>query len=276
MKINDNPSGDFESMFRHFSKGAWTFSDQDHGWQVSDCAAEIHVPLHHAHSPPRLAAHELPLSTSGLDSGAQVTPPSPSQLTATHSFPQPGRIAYSCSSSAVCSSSGSSATSPRCRPATGPLPTAVASLPPTAAASLPPAPTVDQPSHMAGSDHAPQYGNWGICFLYGTAFSLGGLAAGGKTYGNCLAIRRAVKFLLNTQSDDGGWGESFLSCPNKAERDPTPIHRGAKLLINSQSENGDFPDRPEGKGSNSGDGGGIRQESLGGVNEDKGIGGDGV
>ncbi|KAL5825740.1 hypothetical protein ACOSQ3_021803 [Xanthoceras sorbifolium] len=59
------------------------------------------------------------------------------------------------------------------------------------------------------------YGNWGICFLYGTAFALGGLAAAGKTYNNCLAIRRAVEFMLNSQSDDDGWGESFLSCPNK-------------------------------------------------------------
>lgn len=27
-------------MYRHTSKGAWTFSMQDHGWQVSDCTAE--------------------------------------------------------------------------------------------------------------------------------------------------------------------------------------------------------------------------------------------
>ncbi|MED6110496.1 Beta-amyrin synthase [Stylosanthes scabra] len=27
-------------MYRHISKGGWTFSDQDHGWQVSDCIAE--------------------------------------------------------------------------------------------------------------------------------------------------------------------------------------------------------------------------------------------
>ena len=27
-------------MYRHISKGAWTFSMQDHGWQVSDCTAE--------------------------------------------------------------------------------------------------------------------------------------------------------------------------------------------------------------------------------------------
>lgn len=46
-------------------------------------------------------------------------------------------------------------------------------------------------------------------------FALKGLAAAGKTYNNCKAIRRAVNFLLNSQCGDGGWGESFLSCPNK-------------------------------------------------------------
>jgi beta-amyrin synthase len=27
-------------MYRHISKGSWPFSDQDNGWQVSDCTAE--------------------------------------------------------------------------------------------------------------------------------------------------------------------------------------------------------------------------------------------
>jgi hypothetical protein len=40
LQVRDNPSGDFESMYRHMSKGSWTFSDQDHGWTVSDCTAE--------------------------------------------------------------------------------------------------------------------------------------------------------------------------------------------------------------------------------------------
>jgi squalene/oxidosqualene cyclase-like protein len=38
-QVGENPSGDYKSMYRHISKGAWTFSDRDHGWQVSDCTA---------------------------------------------------------------------------------------------------------------------------------------------------------------------------------------------------------------------------------------------
>ncbi|KAJ0597441.1 putative dammarenediol II synthase [Helianthus annuus] len=39
-QIRQNPSGDFSKMCRHFTKGGWAFSDQDHGCVVSDCAAE--------------------------------------------------------------------------------------------------------------------------------------------------------------------------------------------------------------------------------------------
>lgn len=40
LKVLENPSGNFKAMHRHISKGAWTFSMQDQGWQVSDCTAE--------------------------------------------------------------------------------------------------------------------------------------------------------------------------------------------------------------------------------------------
>ena len=38
-QVREDPP-DHLDHFRHISKGAWTFSDRDHGWQVSDCTAE--------------------------------------------------------------------------------------------------------------------------------------------------------------------------------------------------------------------------------------------
>jgi hypothetical protein len=63
--------------------------------------------------------------------------------------------------------------------------------------------------------HFHRYGNWGVCFTYGTWFALRGLAAAGKNSNNCPAMRKAADFLLRAQRDNGGWGESYLSCPNK-------------------------------------------------------------
>lgn len=59
------------------------------------------------------------------------------------------------------------------------------------------------------------YGNWGVCFTYGTWFGCEGLAAVGESYASSASARSACAFLLQKQRSDGGWGESYLSCQNK-------------------------------------------------------------
>ncbi|KAI4330930.1 hypothetical protein MLD38_029167 [Melastoma candidum] len=102
--------------------------------------------------------------------------------------------------------------------------------------------------------------NWGVCFTYGTWFALGGLAAARKTCDNCSAMRKGVSFLLKSQLDDGGWGESYRSCLNKvsisevgpsarsslfvlpsewdAEMNPMPLHRAARAHQFADGERG--------------------------------------
>jgi squalene cyclase len=65
-----------------------------------------------------------------------------------------------------------------------------------------------------------RYGNWGICYTYGTYFALKGLASVGKTYRNSRTVRKACEFLLSKQHNSGGWGESYLSCANSVN---TPL-----------------------------------------------------
>ena len=62
------------------------------------------------------------------------------------------------------------------------------------------------------------YGSWGICFIFGTWFAIRGLESAGRYYNNCEAVRRGVDFLLKIQRDDGGWAESYTSCPNKVKK----------------------------------------------------------
>ncbi|KAM3576082.1 hypothetical protein VYU27_001958 [Nannochloropsis oceanica] len=60
------------------------------------------------------------------------------------------------------------------------------------------------------------YGSWGICFTYGTWFGIEGLIAAGEDPATSPSIRRALGFLLAHQQANGGWGESYLSCVDKA------------------------------------------------------------
>ncbi|KXG42993.1 hypothetical protein U473_02345 [Tepidibacillus decaturensis] len=54
------------------------------------------------------------------------------------------------------------------------------------------------------------FGRWGISYIYGTWAALTGLKAVGLS-SNHPTIKKAAKWLLEIQNDDGGWRESCKS-----------------------------------------------------------------
>ncbi len=59
-----------------------------------------------------------------------------------------------------------------------------------------------------------------MCFTYGTWFGCCALASVGEGMANSSHARAACAFLLGKQRADGGWGESYLSCQDKASALP--------------------------------------------------------
>ncbi|KAL3825525.1 hypothetical protein ACJIZ3_021554 [Penstemon smallii] len=270
-QVLDDPSGDYRKMYRHTSRGAWTFSIQDHGWQVSDCTAEgLKAALLLSQMPLELVGAEIEkerlydavnviLSLQSTSGGFPAWEPQRAhrwmeKFNPTEFFEDVliERDYVECTSSAIQGLTLFRKLHPQHRPQE--IESCISRA----------KQYIEKTQEPDGS----WYGCWGICYTYGTWFAVEGLVACGNNYHNSPALRKACQFLLSKQLPDGGWGESYLSSSNKVytnlegnrstlvqtawallsliaagqvEIDPLPVLHGMKLLINSQMEDGDFP-----------------------------------
>jgi len=207
-----------ERYYRHVSKGGWPFSTAAHGWPISDCTAEglkgvlaLHsaklIPAENRISNARLCdACDVLLSYHNKDGGwatyennrgyrwYEMLNPSEvfGDIMIDYSYVE-------CSSATITALKDFSASVPDHRRAE------VLNAIQAGRAFLK---TIQRPD---GS----WYGSWGNCFTYGTWFGIEGLIAAGEST-DSPNVRKAVEFLLSKQNPNGGWGESYLACVNKA------------------------------------------------------------
>jgi squalene/oxidosqualene cyclase-like protein len=213
---------DNDSAFRHRSKGGWPFSDQPHGWPISDCTAEglkASLLLLEAQRNGSLPKNEWLLGEQGIGSrlkdaaqlilsmqnedGGWATyelrrgPKWLEQLNPSDCFREI-MVDYSyveCTSACMQALAAYSSEYPNDQ-----------KFEIRSALSK----GLEYLLNQQRSDGSFE-GAWGVCFTYGTWFAVNGLRAA-KLPTSDPAYQHAVEFLEAKQRSDGGWGESIKNC----------------------------------------------------------------
>ncbi|TIC01122.1 terpene synthase [Wallemia mellicola] len=200
--------------YRQPTKGAWPFSTAEQGYTVSDCTAEgiksvIFLQEHLKHTK-QLVSYErlqesvdLLLGMQNADGGfasyeltrgskhLELLNPAEvfGKIMVEYSYPE-------CTTSVVTALSLFKRYQPNYRRE---------EIEKTTAAAI-------KYIHAAQRQDGSWYGSWAICFTYAAMFALESLSSVGEHYDNSEKVKKACEFLLSKQKEDGGWGESYLSC----------------------------------------------------------------
>ncbi|CAE5978199.1 unnamed protein product [Arabidopsis arenosa] len=186
-QFTENPPGDYIKMFRDLSKGGWGFSDKDQGWSVSDCTSESLECC--------LIFESMPSEFIGEKMDMERLYDAVNMLLYLQS--KNGGIAI-----------WEAARGKKWLEWLSPIEFVEDTileheyLECTGSAIVVLARFMKQFSKAQNKRSRKLYNK-------------GCLVAAGKTYHSSEPIRRAVQFLLKIQNVEGGWGESYLSCPNK-------------------------------------------------------------
>ncbi|KAG8900254.1 Lanosterol synthase (Oxidosqualene--lanosterol cyclase) [Tulasnella sp. 403] len=212
-QIRENPKN-YESGYRHTTKGAWPFSNRQQGYTVSDCTAEglkaiFYLQEHLSYTPKAVSERRLcdavdvlltmQNANGGFASYELIRGPviveklNPAEvfgnIMVEYSYPE-------CTTSVITGLSIFKKHVPHYRSK---------EIEETTRRAI-------EYLHAAQRPEGGWFGSWGICFTYATMFALESLSLVGENYRNSDYARRACDFLISKQKPDGGWGESYKAC----------------------------------------------------------------